>query len=213
MSTNQQTPSTNRSLIIIIAVIIIGAGWFVWQSTKNTDKILDNTKKAQTSDKKTETQQKTDSYAGWKSYAWTSEGVTFKYPGDWFIKEDAGLSRVYAKNSQVDLSKDETPVNFQQIWLSADMDETAQAREDSIKKGESAFRIVNGPVTASTIKAGTVTINVYSYETVGGSTVEAYWTNKAGKRLMATNSTEVGQQNQTDMVATLKKVLASITLQ
>ncbi len=211
MSTNQQTP-TNRSLIIIIAIIIIGAGWFVWQSTKDTDKVLDNTKKAQNSDKKTDTT-KTDEYAGWKSYTWAEQGVTFKYPGDWFVEKSTSMDRVYVKNAQVDLSKDATPDNFQQIWLSADQDEAAQAREDAIKKGSSEFRTVDGPVTASTIKAGSVTITIYAYNTVGGPTVEAYWTNKAGTRMYATNSTEVGQQNQTDMVANLKKVLASITLQ
>src|ERR1041385_222696 len=73
MSTNQQTPSTNRSLIIIIAVIVIGAGWFVWQSTRTTNKVLDNTKKAQSSDKKTSEATPTDQHAGWKTYTWTSE--------------------------------------------------------------------------------------------------------------------------------------------
>lgn len=190
--------------------IVVGTGWFVWQATKNTDKTLDNTKKAQSA---ASTPKKTDAYAGWKSYTWAAQGVTFKYPGDWFIKEDAGLTRVYAKNVQVDLTKDETPANFQQVWLSADTDETALARENAIKAGTSEFRQVDGSVTASTIKAGGVTINVYAYNTTGGPTIEAYWTNKASKRLMATNSTEVGQQNQEAMVATLKKVLSSITLQ
>lgn len=210
MSDKQQIPSNVRKLLVlVIAVMIGGTLWFVSQATDDTDKTLNNAKKAQASD----TTDKKDEYKDWKSYTWTSEGVSFKYPGDWTVKEDAGIGRVYAKNSQVDLLKEETPADFQQIWLSADLDETALARENSIKVGESQYREVVGAVKASTIKAGDITINTYEYETLGGSTVEAYWTNKAGKRLFATNSTEVGQQNQTDMVANLKKILASVTQQ
>jgi hypothetical protein len=122
------------------------------------------------------------------------------------------MGRLYVKNSQVDLNKEETPADFQQIWFSHDTDETTKAREDAIKKGKSDFRVVNGTVTASTIKAGDTTINTYTYETLGGSTLEAYFTNKAGKRLLATTSTEVGKQNQTDMVTNLKKVLATVVV-
>ena len=211
MSNNQQTPNLLQSvLMVVIALLIGGTLWYVWQSKDNTDKTLNDTKKAQTTQP---TDNKTDEYKGWKSYAWTSEGVTFKYPGDWIIKDGLTAYRVYARNVDVDLNKDETPANFQQIWLSSDSDETAVAREEGIKKGESMYRQVDGAVKASTIKAGSLTVSVYEYNTVGGPTLEAYFTNKAGKRIMATTSTEVGQQNQTDMVANLKKVLATITLQ
>lgn len=212
MSDKQQTPtpSTNnvrRSLILVIAAVVVGTLWFVFQSKDKTDQALNNTKKAAASD----TADKTDEYAGWKSYTWTSEGLTLKHPGDWVTSETTSMGRLYAKNSEVDLLKEETPANFQQIWLSVDTDETSATREAAIKAGTSTYREVGGKVTASTVKAGNLTINIYEYQTLGGPTLEAYWTNKAGKRFFATNSTEVGQQNQTDMVANLKKILATIT--
>jgi hypothetical protein len=211
MSDKQQTPSNvGRSLILIIAAIVVGTLWFVFQSKSDTDKTLDNTKKAQNS--QTKDDQKTDEYKGWKTFNWESEKVSFKYPGDWNANEDANIYRVYVKNTDVDLMKEPTPENFQQIWLSNDVTEASKAREAAIKAGSSAFRVVNGDVKASTIKAGSLTINVYEYATVGGPTLEAYFENKAGHRIMATTSTEVGDKNQKDMVANLKKVLASIVL-
>lgn len=211
MSKNEQTPSTaQRSLVVIIVIIVIGLVWFIWQAGNDDKKTADTNKATTTNQKASEDKQATDEYKGWKTYTWESQGLTFKYPGDWFVSETASMGRLYVKNSQVDLNKEETPANFQQVWFSHDTDEVTKAREDAIKNGQSDFRVVNGPVTASTIKAGDVTINVYAYETVGGPTVEAYWANKAGKRYLATTSTEVGKQNQTDMVVNLKKVLASV---
>jgi hypothetical protein len=217
MSKKQQTPepseeqpkntNVHRALVVVIAAIVVGTGLFVWQATRNTDKILNNTKDAQAEDPKDE---KTDEYAGWKNYTWESEGLSFKHPGDWLTSETASMGRLYVKNSDVNLLKESAPADFQQIWLSVDTDEAAQAREDAIKKGESMYRTVAGEVKASTIKSGDLTINVYEYQTVGGPTLEAYWTGKDGKRYYATNSTEIGEDNQTEMVATLKKVLASV---
>jgi hypothetical protein len=209
MSDNQQTPETlKRSLFIIIAAIILGTGWFVWQSKKSTDKTLNQAKTVQKTDRENP---KPNPYADWELYKWVSQGTSFKYPKGWFVSEDSDIGRLYIKNKQVDLSKEETPEDFQQVWISYDTDETAEARETAIKNGTSDFRVVNGPVKASTIAAGGITVRTYAYETVGGPTLEGYWTNKAGTRLMATTSTEVGQQNQTDMVATLKKLLATVS--
>lgn len=193
-----------RSLVILVAAIIAGTGWFVWQATRNTDKTLEDTRKAQAE----EQEEKTDEYKGWKELSW--EGVSFKYPGDWFTSETASMGRVYVKNSQVDLMKEATPESFQQLWLSVDTDENAASRETAIKAGSSDYRVVNGDVKASTVKSGNLTINVYEYQTTGGATLEAYWTGKDGKRYFATNSTEVGEQNQKDMVANLKKLLATV---
>ena len=210
MSDNQQTPNPlKRILIVLIAAIVVGTLWFVWQSRSNTTKTLDNTKKAQPAETTAST---TDQYKGWKSYTWANHGVSFKYPDGWFVSENADMGRLYVKNSQVDLLTAETPDNFQQVWLSNDTSEASLARENAIKKGLSDFRTVSGTVKASTIKADGVTVNTYEYQTTGGSTLEAYWTNKAGKRFLATTSTDVGKQNQTDMVATLKKLLSSLSL-
>jgi len=208
MSNKEQTPSNvGRSLVIIVAAIVIGTVWYAFAAKDNTDKILKNTKQAT----ETPTNTQTDEYKGWKSYSWDNHSVSFKYPSGWTVKEDAKMDRLYVRNSDVNLLKEATPADFQQLWLSRDVDETSAAREAKIKNGESDYRVVQGEVKASTIKAGSTTINVYEYTTVGGPTLEAYWTNKDGHRLYATNSTEVGEENQTDMVANLKKLLASVT--
>lgn len=151
-----------------------------------------------------------DEYAGWEDHTWESQGVSFQYPGEWVISETASMGRLYIKNVDVDLLKEEAPANFQQIWLSVDTDENSAAREEAIKNGRSAWRVIDGEVKADTIKAGDITINTYEYNTLGGVTLEAYWTDKDGKRYFATNSTEVGEQNQKDMVDMLKKLLSSI---
>lgn len=188
-----------------------GILWYVAQSKDKTDKTINDTRKVQQTNSQTD--DKADEHKGWKTFAWESQKVSFKHPGDWTVEEDdKGLSRLYVKNKDVDLLKEETPADFQQLWLSYDLDETSKAREDAIKNGESQYRVVSGEVKASTIKSGSLTINTYEYETLGGPTLEAYWTNKAGKRLMATNSTEVGEKNQKEMVANLKKLLASVVL-
>ena len=219
MSDTQQTPKKNstngtnngsgarRALMLVIVAIVVGTLWFASQSGNNAKKSLDNAEKAQ---KTADSGAKVDEYKGWKSYTWAAQGVSFKHPGDWFVSENADMGRLYVKNSQVDLLKEETPENFQQFWLSVDNDENSAAREAAIKAGTSMYREVSGSVKASTVKTGDLTINVYEYETVGGPTLEAYWTSKTGKRFFATTSTEVGKQNQTDMVATLKKALASV---
>ncbi len=196
-----------RSLILIIAAIVVGTLWFVFQSKDKTDKTLDNAKQVQQSKPEHE---KVGTYKGWTSYSWDTQSLTFKQPSGWVNSETASMGRLYVKNSKVDLLKEETPENFQQIWLSVDTDETAKAREDAIKNGESAYRVVSGKVTAGTVKSGDLTINTYEYQTVGGPTLEAYWAGKDGKRYFATTSTEVGEENQTEMVANLKKLLATV---
>jgi len=205
MSDKQQTPTNvGRSLTIIIAVILVGVLWFVFAAKNETGKDADSTNNQQTQE---ETK---DDYAGWQSHNWEAQGVSFKYPADWLVSETASMGRLYVKNADVDLMKEETPENFQQVWLSVDTDENSKAREDAIKEGKSAYRVVDGEVKSGTIKAGGLTINTYEYNTLGGPTLEAYWTGTDGKRYFATNSTEVGEANQAEMVAILKKLLATI---
>lgn len=211
MSETQQTPNKSRNLVIlVVAAVLLGVVWYAVQSGSKDKTAEKNTQKPQTN--QTANKETTDQYKGWKSYTWASQGVSFKYPETWTTQENTAMGRLYAKNSTVNLLEQEAPDDFQQIWLSHDEDEASKAREDSIKKGESSYRQVNSAVKANTIKAGSLTINTYEYDTVGGPTLEAYWTNKAGTRLLATTSTEIGQQNQKDMVANLKKLLASVEL-
>ncbi|MBX6334512.1 hypothetical protein IRY61_04210 [Candidatus Saccharibacteria bacterium] len=208
MSDKEQTPTNNnvgRAVTIIIAILLIGTVWFVFGSKNQTEEPMNNTNSSEQAQEEAK-----DEYEGWKDHIWESQGVSFKYPGEWVISETASMGRLYIKNTEVDLLKEETPENFQQIWISVDTDENSKAREDAIKNGHSAWRVVDGEVKADTIKAGDITINTYEYNTLGGATLEAYWTDKDGKRYFATNSTEVGEPNQTEMVDVLKKLLKSV---
>lgn len=213
MSDTEKTPSNNtnknsvvgRVIPIIAAILLVGAVWFVFGAKDKTEEPLNN------ESEQTQQEETKDEYAGWQSYTWDSEGVSFKYPEGWVISETASMGRLYIKNTDVDLLKEPTPENFQQVWLSVDTDENSAAREEAIKNGRSAWRVIDGEVKADTIKAGDITINTYEYNTLGGVTLEAYWTDKDGKRYFATNSTEVGEPNQTEMVDILKKLLKSVT--
>jgi hypothetical protein len=208
MSDKQQDTRVRAVLILVIIVLAGGIIWYVGRAKDDTDKTIDDTRRVQQSDDSAAKKQ--DEFKGMKSYNWEAQKVSLKYPEGWTVEENTGLSRLYLKNKDVDLLKEETPADFQQVWLSYDVDETTKAREDAIKQGTSNFRVVNGDVKASTVKADGVTINVYEYETLGGPTLEAYWTNSKNIRFLATTSTEVGEKNQKDMVANLKKVLASL---
>lgn len=208
MSNKLQDTKQTRTVLILIAAVIIGAtGWYVMRSNDNANKSLDDAQKVQANAE----DNKQDTYKDWQSYSWEGQGVSFKYPAGWLVGQNGSAYRLYVKNTDVDLMKEETPENFQQVWLSVDTDETSAAREAAIKDGKSDYRVVDGEVKAATIKSGNITINTYEYNTTGGPTLEAYWTGKDGVRYMATTSTEVGAANQTDMVATLKKLLASIS--
>ncbi len=207
MSNKLQDNQTTRAALILVIVAIIGfTGWFVTRDNNNGDKPLENTENVQA------TTEAEDTYKDWADQAWESQSLAFKRPSNWVVEERASMGRFYIKNADVDLLKQAAPHDFQQLWISVDTDENSAAREAAIKEGRSAYRVVRGEVKASTIDAGDLKINTYEYQTVGGPTLEAYWTNKDGKRYYATNSTEMGEDNQTEMVAALKKLLASIEL-
>jgi hypothetical protein len=214
MSDNKQLQlnanKVRRSLILILAAAVIGVGWYAYQNRNGADQPAGGTQQETQEVEATSGGQ--EDYEGWQDYTWASQGFSFKHPEGWVVEENATMSRLYVKNSDVNLLTEETPDNFQQIWFSYDNDEAAQQREEDIKKGVSQYRAVNSEVKASTIEADGIIFNVYEYETLGGATLEAYWTTEEGKRVYATNSTDVGEPNQTEMVATLKKVLASVTL-
>lgn len=199
------TKSTRNALAVVVAFIVVVTGVYVMRANDNANEALDNAANVQQTE-----EDESASYADWASYNWEEQGVSFRYPEGWLVGSGNSAYRLYVKNTDVDLMKEETPESFQQVWLTFDQDEASAAREEAIKNGVSAYRVVDGEVKASTIQAGGTTINVYEYNTLGGATLEAYWTGKDGQRMFATNSTEVGEPNQTEMVATLKKLLASI---
>lgn len=150
-------------------------------------------------------------YTGWPTYTSTAQKLSFKYPKGWYIREDpSSSSTIYISSVQGVVDKGNWPADFQMLWISSDPNETALANENNTKAGKPSCCEISGPVTASTIKSGSLVINAYQYQTVGGPELEAYWTNSAGKRFVATNSVEVGETNQQNMVANLKLVLATV---
>src|SRR5687768_11073000 len=65
MSNNEETPSAaKRSLMVIIALIVVGVAWFVWQVGADDAKKADDKKKTDTNQSANNTnKEKTDDYA------------------------------------------------------------------------------------------------------------------------------------------------------
>jgi len=198
-------------LILIILGLVSFTGWYVWHSKQSTDKTYTNAAKSALLTS-TSAPVKADPYKGWKTYQNADKSLTIKYPGDWFIREDPTSSRVYVSTSSTVVTKENMPSGFQQVWISTDSKESSIENEDSVKNGNPNGRSVNGEITTSAVKSGDLTINTYEYNTVGGKTLQAFWSSGSGKRYYATNSTEVGQTNQQYMVDNLKKILASVVV-
>ena len=101
MSDKEQTPTNNnvgRAVTIIIAILLIGTVWFVFGSKNQTEEPMNNTNSSEQAQEEAK-----DEYEGWKDHIWESQGVSFKYPGDWVISETASMGRLYVKNVDVDL--------------------------------------------------------------------------------------------------------------
>lgn len=143
-------------------------------------------------------------------YTSNNLGISFQYPKGWFVREDNDASRVYIENTQEDVNKGNMPADFQRVWISTWAQEVSAQIENNVKNGKPDGREISGKVSATTISSDGIVINTYEYKTVGGSTLQAFWTNKSGKRYYATNSTEVGDVNQQKMVENLKKILATV---
>lgn len=201
--------SAIHALLILAVVGIVGlTGWYVWNSNNEADKNLKGNSTI-TAKPKGNSDVPEDEYAGWKTYQITDKSFSFKYPSDWYTKEGT-LNRIYASNTQADFTKEDRPDNLQQIWFAIDSDEASAQNEDSVKSGQPQGREAFGAITTAQIKSGDLTIRTYEYKTVGGKTLQAFWTSKAGKRYYATNSTEVGEDNQQNMVNNLKTILATV---
>jgi len=152
-----------------------------------------------------------DVTASWKTYTSTSQGISFKYPSDWFVTEEATYERISLANYQGVYDKSNRPASAENFWISYGASETAQTDEDLTKSGKPSCCSISGTVTSGTISSGSLTINSYAYTTVGGSALEAYWHNPAGKRFSAMNATEVGTSAQAGEVDILTKLLATIS--
>jgi hypothetical protein len=109
MRKNQKGFSAVEGLLIfIIVAIIAGVGWYVWDSNKKTNNILNSADKSSnatpiSTKKKTTTDKTTpDPYSGWKGYTNSKYGISFKYPTTWALSDE----------SQLDPSKSATKQEF-----------------------------------------------------------------------------------------------------
>lgn len=209
--------------IVLLSAIVFGGGAYAYVNNKATKEKEDLTAQVTelqsqvssgstattASGNSTSTTATTSETASWKVYSNSSLGISFKYPSDWYIKEAPSESRIYVRNTQNDVNKETKPSNFQQIWISYSATESAISRENNTKSGNPDDQEISGSVTPSTIKADDTTIKTYEYSTMGGPTLEAYWADVSGERYWATNSTEVGETNQQNMVANLKLILST----
>lgn len=68
-------------LVLIIAALLAGLGWYVWNQNKDKKTVSNDTSQntAITTEKKTAT----SVYDGWKEYCSLEEKSCFKYPSDW----------------------------------------------------------------------------------------------------------------------------------
>jgi len=76
-------------LILVIVGILGGTGWYVWNASSKTNNTYDTANQVASSSNKypksqatTPSTQKTDPYAGWKTYSSKTYGFGLKYPGD-----------------------------------------------------------------------------------------------------------------------------------
>jgi hypothetical protein len=203
-----------EATLAVVALALAGfVAWYVLYTKQAADEVYNNrvsTAVPSVSSKSAASKQANE-YDDWKTFTSDSGNLSFKYPGTWFIREDASLARVYAASTKTSLTMDDIPENFQQVWIAINTNEASAASEANAKKGTPEGYSVNGKPTVSTITANGITIRTYEYQTVGGPVLLAYWSGKTGTRYFATNSTEVGQTNQQNMVQNLKKILASVT--
>jgi len=145
-----------------------------------------------------------------QTYTSDNLGISFQYPKGWFVREDKAISRVYIENTQEQGFKWDLPADFQRVWISTWAQEVSAEKENNLKNGKVYITEINTSVSISTISNNGIVINTYEYEADGGPTLEAFWTDKSGKRYYAINSTEIDDVNQQKMVSNLKKILSTL---
>lgn len=213
MSRSKHVAKTETALVVIALVLAGFVAWYVLHVKQAANAVYDNRSEVTVSRPvKTAPATQADDYSGWKTYTAQDGSLQFKYPGTWFVREDAELQRVYVSTVKTAVTKDDTPANFQQVWFTTGTAEASANSEASVKKGEPTGRTISGKVTAGSITASGRTIRTYEYGTIGGPSLEAFWSNSVGLRFYATTATEVGQTNQQNMVTNLKKMLASVVI-
>jgi hypothetical protein len=215
MKNNQKGFSVVEGLLVVIVLTLLGGvGYYVYESNqdnnaqKKSENSVVNKPSGQNSTTKENTIANEPINPSWKTYTSSTQKISFEYPDGWFVREDSETNRIYVSNHQGEFNKANMPGDFQQIWLSSWEQEANAENESSVKSGNPKG---SEPVlvTAGTLKAGDVTINTYEHQATGGPKLQAFW-NVNGKKFYATNSTEVGMDQQTKMISNLKKLLPTV---
>lgn len=186
------------SSVLVGVLFLAGCGQQLVSQTKSTTQ----TKPVAT--------QSADDNANLQTYTSDNLGIGFQYPKSWYVREVKSDNTIYIENTQKDVNKDNMPADFQRIFISTSPNYVSAQTENNIKLGKPDGREISGSVSASTIGSNGISINTYEYKTSGGPTLEAFWSDKSGKRYYASHSTEVGVTNQKNMIENLKKILTTV---
>ncbi|OGH58653.1 MAG: hypothetical protein A2725_03060 [Candidatus Magasanikbacteria bacterium RIFCSPHIGHO2_01_FULL_33_34] len=195
---------------MIIGLILTGAGCLkvAQEQPKDEKKQVQEEKKIEETNNQENKTEEIDT-SDWLTYTNEEYGFSFRYPKGWFIIEDESISRIYIRNVQGNTNKGNRPSDYQQIWISTWEKEITADTENNVKIGKPDGIEFGGGLFISAININGFIINTYEYNTLGGKILQAFWNDKSGKRYYATNSTEVGQENQQKMVENLKKILTT----
>jgi type II secretory pathway pseudopilin PulG len=199
--------------IILTAVIAISGTYAYMQNKANREKTDLETQLATLQSSATATTSATipttaDKTADWKTYTNEEYGFSFKYPEDWVIEEDTSLERIYVKNMEGDYNKSNMPTDFQKVWISYSQSQSSPTEENLTKDGKPSCCEAT-TVSTSTISANVLDINTYEFNTIGGPTLEAYWSDNSGRRYSAKNGSEKPAGVQEKEITTLKQILST----
>lgn len=235
---NEPVQSSKNVWMIVISVIvtalIVGGGVYAWQrsSLQSTEKSLqkkitnlqsqiENLQQTtapvvnapEITQESTQPIDETTNQQTYKTYTSANLGISFQYPKGWYVKEEKekGIGyRIYIQNTQEEVSNEYMPSDFQRVWISTWEQEINEETENNVKNGTPDGREFRGSLSAGAIDINGFMINIYEYNTIGGPTLQAFWSDKNGKRYYATNATEVSQENQKNMVKNLKLILFTV---
>jgi hypothetical protein len=123
-------------LIVILVVLLLaglgGAGYYVWDKNKTDNKKDNTSQNTDKNDGKDEPHnEEPDPYAGWKSYANETYGVSFRYPAEWRVDEGSAGGSSSATNQQysINLKRDEN-VKYNTAIRIEILDQSLKATEE-----------------------------------------------------------------------------------